>query len=333
MTSTRPEIAVPATAPHPQADPERARRTYELDRAHVFHSWSAQAALTPLVVAGGAGLLGLGRRRHHLPRLLRPARLHQPRLRAPGDRARDPGAGGDARDRRPAARERRPLRGRPPHRRAGAGFSAGQRALQPRVLHQRRRGRDRERRPDGPPAHRPPQGARPLPQLPRQHHDGDQPDRGSAAVAQRLRHRGSRPLLRALPVPVGVPRHHRAGGVRARPGTPRADDPARGAGDDRRDRARVHPRDRRDHDPAAGVPRRRPRAVRPLRDPLDRRRGDERVRPRRPVVRLRARGRRRRARSRHLREGRELGIRAARRGSRLACRLRHVRASGRSPAA
>src|SRR3982751_2046253 len=55
MTSTRPEIAVPATAPHPQADPDAARRTYELDRAHVFHSWSAQAALTPLVVAGAGG--------------------------------------------------------------------------------------------------------------------------------------------------------------------------------------------------------------------------------------------------------------------------------------
>src|SRR5918911_3318887 len=55
MTSTRPEIAVPPTAPHPQPDPEAARRTYELDRAHVFHSWSAQAALTPLVVAGGQG--------------------------------------------------------------------------------------------------------------------------------------------------------------------------------------------------------------------------------------------------------------------------------------
>lgn len=28
---------------------------YELDRAHVFHSWSAQATLNPLVIAGGAG--------------------------------------------------------------------------------------------------------------------------------------------------------------------------------------------------------------------------------------------------------------------------------------
>jgi taurine--2-oxoglutarate transaminase len=31
------------------------QRTFDLDRAHVFHSWSAQAALKPLVFAGGAG--------------------------------------------------------------------------------------------------------------------------------------------------------------------------------------------------------------------------------------------------------------------------------------
>ena len=31
------------------------RRTVELDRAHVFHSWSAQGALAPMVVAGGLG--------------------------------------------------------------------------------------------------------------------------------------------------------------------------------------------------------------------------------------------------------------------------------------
>ncbi|MGH8882353.1 MAG: aminotransferase class III-fold pyridoxal phosphate-dependent enzyme, partial [Stackebrandtia sp.] len=29
--------------------------TYELDRKHVFHSWSAQAALNPMVLAGGRG--------------------------------------------------------------------------------------------------------------------------------------------------------------------------------------------------------------------------------------------------------------------------------------
>ncbi len=37
------------------ADPELDRLAYDLDRAHVFHSWSAQAALDPLVIAGGRG--------------------------------------------------------------------------------------------------------------------------------------------------------------------------------------------------------------------------------------------------------------------------------------
>src|SRR3954454_3917570 len=53
-TSSTP-LAMPATAPEPIADPEAARRTFELDRAHVFHSWSAQAELHPLVIAGGQG--------------------------------------------------------------------------------------------------------------------------------------------------------------------------------------------------------------------------------------------------------------------------------------
>jgi len=36
-------------------DPDDGRRAYDLDRAHVFHSWSAQATLQPLVIAGGRG--------------------------------------------------------------------------------------------------------------------------------------------------------------------------------------------------------------------------------------------------------------------------------------
>ena len=31
-----------------------AGRAYELDRAHVFHSWSAQAEISPMVVTRGA---------------------------------------------------------------------------------------------------------------------------------------------------------------------------------------------------------------------------------------------------------------------------------------
>jgi taurine--2-oxoglutarate transaminase len=47
---------LPATAPDVgELDPAAARRTYELDRAHVFHSWSAQRAISPKVVAGAQG--------------------------------------------------------------------------------------------------------------------------------------------------------------------------------------------------------------------------------------------------------------------------------------
>ena len=36
-------------------DPARGKEVYDLDRAHVFHSWSAQAALTPFNPAGAEG--------------------------------------------------------------------------------------------------------------------------------------------------------------------------------------------------------------------------------------------------------------------------------------
>lgn len=36
-------------------NPADGQLAYDLDRAHVFHSWSAQATLTPFVVAGGSG--------------------------------------------------------------------------------------------------------------------------------------------------------------------------------------------------------------------------------------------------------------------------------------
>jgi taurine--2-oxoglutarate transaminase len=37
------------------ADPARGREVYDLDRAHVFHSWSAQDAISPLPLAGARG--------------------------------------------------------------------------------------------------------------------------------------------------------------------------------------------------------------------------------------------------------------------------------------
>ncbi|HEX4059236.1 MAG TPA: aspartate aminotransferase family protein [Galbitalea sp.] len=39
----------------PKFDKAEGERAYELDRAHVFHSWSAQGSLKPFVPAGGSG--------------------------------------------------------------------------------------------------------------------------------------------------------------------------------------------------------------------------------------------------------------------------------------
>jgi taurine--2-oxoglutarate transaminase len=39
----------------PSPDPAEGKLTYDLDRAHVFHSWSAQGALKPFVPAGALG--------------------------------------------------------------------------------------------------------------------------------------------------------------------------------------------------------------------------------------------------------------------------------------
>ncbi|WP_061917152.1 aspartate aminotransferase family protein [Dietzia papillomatosis] len=49
MTS---DISSPATQ---HLDPEVGRRAYELDRKHVFHSWSAQAELHPMIVTAAEG--------------------------------------------------------------------------------------------------------------------------------------------------------------------------------------------------------------------------------------------------------------------------------------
>ena len=39
----------------PDLDPADGQLAYDLDRAHVFHSWSAQGSLAPFVIAGGLG--------------------------------------------------------------------------------------------------------------------------------------------------------------------------------------------------------------------------------------------------------------------------------------
>ena len=37
------------------ADPARGKEVFATDRAYVFHSWSAQAQISPLPIAGGQG--------------------------------------------------------------------------------------------------------------------------------------------------------------------------------------------------------------------------------------------------------------------------------------
>src|SRR3954466_9138063 len=43
------------TPVHPERGAQAVARTYELDRRHVFHSWSAQAELTPMVITRAEG--------------------------------------------------------------------------------------------------------------------------------------------------------------------------------------------------------------------------------------------------------------------------------------
>ena len=45
----------PASDSAHQGNKSTNKEVYDLDRAHVFHSWSAQGAITPLPIAGGLG--------------------------------------------------------------------------------------------------------------------------------------------------------------------------------------------------------------------------------------------------------------------------------------
>ena len=155
------------------------------------------------------------------------------------------------------------------------------------VLHARRRRGDRERDQARPPLHRPVQGARPLPRLPRRDLRGDDADRRPASLGERARAGRRRPL----------PRHASLGRGRAPPGRgvapgPRGRDPVRGRELDRRGVPRDHRRHQRHPHPARRLHRRRARDLRPQRDPDGLRRGDGGLRPHRPLVRGRPLGRR-----------------------------------------
>ena len=185
-------------------------------------------ARLPLVVGAGGAEAPRARRgiRHHgvgprgqpLPRLLEPAGEPQHRAPASGRRPRHPRAGRPARHRRAVDREPRPRRGREAHRLARA------RRVLEGLLHQRRRRRQRERHPDGAPAHRPRQGALDLPVVPRQHRRGDRLDGRLAPHPERVRPR-PRALLRPVPLPQRVLGDVARAGERARAAPPRARHP------------------------------------------------------------------------------------------------------------
>ena len=179
------------------------------------------------------------------------------------------------------------------------------------VLHQRRRRRERERDPDGAPAHRPRQGALDVPLVPRQHRRGDRRDRRLAPHAERVRPR-PRALLRPLPLPLASSGRRRPSRSRsARCTTSSASSRPRGRRRSRRSCSRPIPGTAGILVPPPGLPRRRARAVRPARHHADPRRGDVRASAA-PGGWFAFDGYDVRPRPHHLREGRELGLRAGR---------------------
>ena len=158
--------------PTPEIDHAAAGRAYDEDRAHVFHSWSAQGSLKPMVISAAQGSWvwdGEGNRYLDFSSQLVNTNIgHQ----HPKVVAAIQAAGGQAVHGRAAARQRRAQRGGPADRRAGAGrqlnyvffTNGGAEAIENAVRMARlHTGRHKV--------------LSPLPQLPRQHPDGDPPDR------------------------------------------------------------------------------------------------------------------------------------------------------------
>ena len=254
-----------------------------------------------------AGLHALGRRRQGIPRLLVAARQRQPRLRRP---ARDRGhrrTGAPARVRLAAVLERAPG---PPR-----GADRRDHARRPRqdLLHGRRQRGQRGCGPARAPLHRPNQDHHELPRLPRRHDGHAQPQRNGREQRVRTGHPRCRPRAVAglLPVPVRSGLSRLPDRVR---GAVRGAHPAGEPGDGRGGDARARPGRRRRPDPAAGVPPEDPRDLRQVWGAADPRRGRDRLRPDRALVRLGALGRR--ARHHDDGQGAELGVRRARRDDR-----------------
>ena len=142
----------------------------------------------------GSALLGL--RRQALPGFRVAARQRQHRPSAPEDHPGDQGSGRQAVHDRAADGERVALAARPD---AGRGDARRPLGL---VLHERRRRGQRERDQARPHGHRPPQGDRALPLLPRRHPRRRLAHRRSAPLARRAGHGGHRARVRPVHLPL-----------------------------------------------------------------------------------------------------------------------------------
>ena len=274
----------------------------QLDRDHVFHSWSAQAHLDPLAIAGGLGSTVWDHDGRRVPRLLEPAGQRQHRPPAPAGGRGDPGAGGDADDDRAGDGQ--------PHARAGG-------ASDPRPT------RPTGSRPSSSPT------AAPTPTRTRSGWRACTPDATRCVSAYRSYHGNTGAAVVATGDWRRVPNEYARGHVhhfgpflyRSEfwATTPEQESEralhhlerviqAEGPASDRGDPAGDDPRHGRRPGAAARVPRGRARDRRPVRDPADPRRGHVRVRPHRQLVRVRRL--RRAARPDHLRQGRQLRLRA-----------------------
>ena len=212
-------------------DHAEGKRVHDLDRAHVFHSWSAQGALDPMAVAGAEGSyvwdydgnryldfssqlvnINIG---HQHPKVVAAIQEQAGRLAtiAPGTPTTS------------AARRRSGSRRSPP--------PGTTRCSSPTAAPTRTRTRSGWRgcTPAGTRSSRSTAAttATPAPRSPRP------VTRAAGPTSTRDRPRA---LLRPVPVPLGVLGDDRGGGVRPRAGPPRAGHHVRGPGDDRGDPAR-----------------------------------------------------------------------------------------------
>ena len=140
-----------------EADPNLGAQIVADTKEHVLYSWSSAEPDRSDPGRGGGGASFLGLRGQALSGL----RLTAHRPPAPEDHPGDQGPGRPALHDRPAARERVPLDARPDARGSDPGRPVRL------VLHERRRRGQRERREARAARHRPSQGHRALPLLPR----------------------------------------------------------------------------------------------------------------------------------------------------------------------